>query len=46
MVADPLFADLAGGDLHPRSQGGRYVPASAFAMTMFEMLSVSCAAFV
>ena len=26
LAADPLFADLAGGDLHPRSAGGRYVP--------------------
>jgi hypothetical protein len=28
MAADPLFADLAAGDLHPKSQGGRYAPAS------------------
>ena len=26
LSADPLFADLAGGDLHPRSAGGRYSP--------------------
>lgn len=25
--SDPLFADLPGGDLHPKSAGGRYVPA-------------------
>ncbi|MGB4046912.1 MAG: right-handed parallel beta-helix repeat-containing protein [Kiritimatiellia bacterium] len=25
-VAEPLFADLAAGDLHPLSAGGRYVP--------------------
>lgn len=24
LSADPLFADLAGGDLHPKSQGGRW----------------------
>ncbi len=28
LAADPLFADLDGGDLHPRSAGGRYEPAS------------------
>lgn len=28
LAADPLFADLDGGDLHPRSEGGRYEPAS------------------
>ena len=28
LVGDPLFADLEGGDLHPRSQGGRYSPVS------------------
>lgn len=28
MDADPLFADLAAGDLHPRSAQGRYVPAT------------------
>lgn len=27
LMGDPLFADLAGGDLHPKSQGGRYLPA-------------------
>ena len=27
--ADPKFADLEGGDLHPRSAGGRYVPATS-----------------
>ncbi|MBR3583291.1 MAG: right-handed parallel beta-helix repeat-containing protein [Kiritimatiellae bacterium] len=27
LVGNPLFADLAGGDLHPKSQGGRYSPA-------------------
>ena len=27
LAADPLFADLDRGDLHPRSAGGRYVPA-------------------
>lgn len=27
--ANPLFADLAGGDLHPQSAGGRYVPATS-----------------
>ena len=26
LVGDPLFADLEGGDLHPKSQGGRYSP--------------------
>ncbi len=26
-AADPLFGDLAGGDLHPKSAGGRYLPA-------------------
>ncbi len=26
LMADPLFADLAGGDLHPKSEGGRYQP--------------------
>jgi hypothetical protein len=26
LAGDPLFADLAGGDLHPKSQGGRYSP--------------------
>lgn len=29
LEADPLFADLAGGDLHPRSAGGRYDPATS-----------------
>ena len=28
LVGDPLFANLEGGDLHPRSQGGRYSPVS------------------
>jgi hypothetical protein len=28
LEADPRFADLAGGDLHPRSAGGRYAPAA------------------
>jgi hypothetical protein len=28
LMGDPLFADLAGGDLHPMSQGGRYSPVS------------------
>ena len=27
LAADPLFADLDNGDLHPRSRGGRYMPA-------------------
>ena len=27
LMADPLFADLAQGDLHPQSAGGRYQPA-------------------
>ena len=27
LMGDPRFADLAGGDLHPKSQGGRYSPA-------------------
>ncbi len=29
LEADPLFANLAGGDLHPRSVGGRYDPAAS-----------------
>lgn len=29
LAADPLFVDLAGGDLHPRSAGGHYVPATS-----------------
>jgi hypothetical protein len=29
LSADPLFADLTGGDLHPRSAGGRYSPTNA-----------------
>ncbi|MGD9780547.1 MAG: right-handed parallel beta-helix repeat-containing protein [Kiritimatiellia bacterium] len=28
VIADPLFVDLAGGDLHPRSAGGHYDPAT------------------
>lgn len=28
LAADPLFADIGGGDLHPRSAGGRYNPAT------------------
>ena len=28
LAGDPLFADLAGGNLHPKSQGGRYDPAA------------------
>ena len=28
-AADPMFADLVGGDLHPRSAGGRYDPVAA-----------------
>ncbi|HAL92490.1 MAG TPA: hypothetical protein DCM68_05630, partial [Verrucomicrobia bacterium] len=27
LAADPLFADLAGADVHPKSAGGRYVSA-------------------
>ena len=28
LAGDPLFVDLAGGDIHPRSEGGHYNPQS------------------
>ena len=32
-AADPLFADLPGGNLHPKSAGGRYNPATGSFVT-------------